>query len=41
MEEYPGTRDGILDRGYMKAAWFKDSEGNLVSLAQGAAISPV
>jgi catechol 2,3-dioxygenase-like lactoylglutathione lyase family enzyme len=26
--------DGIMDYGAVKAAWFKDSEGNLISLAQ-------
>ena len=32
----PGAsfRDGIMDMGSVKAAWFKDSEGNLISLAQ-------
>ena len=37
-EEYnlPGlkTVDGIADAGGMKAAWFKDSEGNIIGLAQ-------
>jgi catechol 2,3-dioxygenase-like lactoylglutathione lyase family enzyme len=27
-------RDGIMDYGAVKAAWFKDSEGNLISVAQ-------
>jgi catechol 2,3-dioxygenase-like lactoylglutathione lyase family enzyme len=27
-------RDGIMDHGSVKAAWFKDSEGNLLSVAQ-------
>lgn len=27
-------RDGIMDYGPVKAAWFKDSEGNLISIAQ-------
>jgi len=27
-------RDGIMDHGTVKAAWFKDSEGNLLSVAQ-------
>ena len=27
-------RDGIMDYGSVKAAWFKDSEGNLLSVAQ-------
>lgn len=26
--------DGIMDYGAVKVAWFKDSEGNLISLAQ-------
>jgi catechol 2,3-dioxygenase-like lactoylglutathione lyase family enzyme len=26
--------DGIMDYGAVKAAWFKDSEGNLISVAQ-------
>ena len=26
--------DGIMDLGFMKAAWFTDSEGNLISIAQ-------
>ena len=37
-EDYdsPGlkTSDGIADVGYAKAAWFKDSEGNLLGIAQ-------
>jgi catechol 2,3-dioxygenase-like lactoylglutathione lyase family enzyme len=35
-EAPPGCtfRDGIMDYGPVKAAWFKDSEGNLVSIAQ-------
>ena len=37
-EEYdsPGlkTTDGIADVGYARAAWFKDSEGNLVGISQ-------
>jgi catechol 2,3-dioxygenase-like lactoylglutathione lyase family enzyme len=40
-EEYdtPGlkTTDGIADVGYAKAAWFKDSEGNLIGISQQAA----
>ena len=44
-EEYPAppgatVRDGIMDRGVMKAGWFKDSEGNLVSIAEFAGGSP-
>jgi catechol 2,3-dioxygenase-like lactoylglutathione lyase family enzyme len=27
-------RDGIMDYGAVKAAWIKDSEGNLISFAQ-------
>jgi catechol 2,3-dioxygenase-like lactoylglutathione lyase family enzyme len=27
-------RDGIMDYGAVKAAWFKDTEGNLLSIAQ-------
>ena len=35
-EPPPGCsfRDGIVDYGVVKAAWFKDSEGNLISIAQ-------
>jgi predicted enzyme related to lactoylglutathione lyase len=37
-EEYdsPGLRttDGIADVGYARAAWFKDSEGNLIGISQ-------
>lgn len=35
-EAPPGCsfRDGIIDYGPVKAAWFKDSEGNLISIAQ-------
>lgn len=44
-EEYPALpgaemRDGIMRRGHMKAAWFKDTEGNLISIAEFAAGSP-
>ena len=37
-EPPPGAsfREGIMDYGSVKAAWFKDSEGNLISLAQFA-----
>ena len=39
-EEYDGpnlkTIDGIADLGYAKAAWFKDSEGNLLGVAEPA-----
>ena len=36
-EEYPdmGTVDGIATMGSMKAAWFKDTEGNILCLHQG------
>jgi catechol 2,3-dioxygenase-like lactoylglutathione lyase family enzyme len=35
-EAPPGSTfsDGIMDYGTVKAAWFKDSEGNLISVAQ-------
>jgi hypothetical protein len=35
-EAPPGCtfRDGVMDYGAVKAAWFKDSEGNLISIAQ-------
>jgi len=37
-ERYDGptlrTVDGIADVGYAKAAWFKDSEGNLLGIGQ-------
>jgi len=44
-EEYeppPGASatDGIMDFGGVKAAWFKDSEGNLLSLVEFAGGSP-
>ena len=33
--EMDGVReDGVLDLGFMQAAWFRDSEGNLISIAQ-------
>jgi hypothetical protein len=28
------TVDGIVDRGELKVAWFKDSEGNMLGLAE-------
>jgi hypothetical protein len=31
------TIDGVAELGYAKAAWFKDSEGNLLGIAQMAA----
>lgn len=33
-EEYPNTVDGIADTGPVRAAWFKDSEGNLLGLSE-------
>ena len=43
-EEFDGpslkTTDGIADVGYAKAAWFKDSEGNLIGVSQPAAVDP-
>jgi catechol-2,3-dioxygenase len=34
--DYPNlkTVDGVADLGYAKAAWFKDSEGNLLGIAE-------
>src|SRR5260221_2505916 len=40
LEQYgmPGqTPDGIMDSGGAKAAWFKDSEGNIMAVIQNAA----
>jgi hypothetical protein len=39
-ETYPGLtgEDGIMDRGAFKMAWFRDSEGNLISLAENPTI---
>jgi catechol 2,3-dioxygenase-like lactoylglutathione lyase family enzyme len=34
-EENPYTREGIADLGHVRAAWFKDSEGNLLNLIEG------
>jgi catechol 2,3-dioxygenase-like lactoylglutathione lyase family enzyme len=44
-ESYPpppgaAVTDGIMDAGFIKAAWFKDSEGNLLSVAEFPAGSP-
>jgi catechol 2,3-dioxygenase-like lactoylglutathione lyase family enzyme len=39
-EDFPITKNGIMDQGFMKAAWFKDSEGNLVSIAERVPIVP-
>ena len=38
----PGAamKNGIMNRGSMKAAWFKDTEGNLISIAEFAQGSP-
>jgi catechol-2,3-dioxygenase len=33
-EEYPGTVNGISTAGGAKAAWFTDSEGNILALIQ-------
>ena len=35
-ENYPGSKDGIMTAGGAKAAWFKDSEGNILALVQNA-----
>jgi catechol 2,3-dioxygenase-like lactoylglutathione lyase family enzyme len=45
LEEYaapPGATvtDGVMDNGFVKAAWFKDSEGNLLSVAEFPGGSP-
>ena len=34
--DYPNlkTVEGVADMGYARAAWFKDSEGNLLGIAQ-------
>jgi predicted enzyme related to lactoylglutathione lyase len=39
--DFPGfkTEGGILDMGGFKTAWFKDSEGNLLNLSQGAEVA--
>jgi catechol 2,3-dioxygenase-like lactoylglutathione lyase family enzyme len=44
-EQYPAPpgasiKNGIMDRGSMKAAWFKDTEGNLISIAEFSQGSP-
>jgi catechol 2,3-dioxygenase-like lactoylglutathione lyase family enzyme len=44
-EIFPGPpgatmKNGIMDRGSMKAAWFKDTEGNLISIAEFSQDSP-
>jgi catechol-2,3-dioxygenase len=40
--DYPNlkTVEGIADLGYARAAWFKDSEGNLLGIAQLAGEGP-
>jgi catechol 2,3-dioxygenase-like lactoylglutathione lyase family enzyme len=44
-EDYPAPagatmKNAIMDRGSMKAAWFKDTEGNLISIAEFSQGSP-
>jgi catechol 2,3-dioxygenase-like lactoylglutathione lyase family enzyme len=44
-EEFPAppgatVTNGIMDRGNMKAAWFTDTEGNLISIAEFSGGSP-
>jgi catechol 2,3-dioxygenase-like lactoylglutathione lyase family enzyme len=34
-EDFAGTNDGIADFGPVRAAWFRDSEGNLINLIEG------
>lgn len=38
----PGTTvtEGVMDAGHMRAAWFKDSEGNLISIAEFRSAPP-
>jgi len=33
-EDYPGTKDGVMTQGGAKAAWFKDSEGNILAIIE-------
>jgi predicted enzyme related to lactoylglutathione lyase len=44
-EDYdnPGlkTTDGIADVGYARAAWFRDSEGNLIGISQPATVDRI
>jgi hypothetical protein len=45
-ESYPpppgaSVSDGIMNLGQVKAAWFKDSEGNLISIAEFPGGSPL
>jgi hypothetical protein len=41
-EAAPGAtmNDGIMDMGAVEAAWFEDTEGNLVSMAEFSGGSP-
>ena len=39
-ENFDGTTDSIADFGPVRAAWFKDSEGSLLNLIEGAVFSP-
>jgi catechol 2,3-dioxygenase-like lactoylglutathione lyase family enzyme len=39
-EEYEMTVDSVADLGPVCAAWFKDSEGNLLNLIEGAVFAP-
>ena len=32
--DFPGMKDGIVTAGGAKAAWFKDSEGNILAIVQ-------
>jgi len=32
--DVPGMRDGVMTAGGAKAAWFKDTEGNIMALVQ-------
>jgi catechol-2,3-dioxygenase len=34
-EEFENTVDGVADLGPVRAAWFKDTEGNLLNLIEG------
>lgn len=35
VKDYPMTKDGVADFGHVRAAWFNDTEGNLVNLIEG------
>jgi catechol 2,3-dioxygenase-like lactoylglutathione lyase family enzyme len=37
-EDYDNTVDGVADLGPVRAAWFKDSEGNVLNLIEGLAV---